>query len=234
MGKQADIVKSVEFKNIPPMMDSPQRSVSSSLGGPVSSVCDLVPSCASSQPQQEPQHQPQEYVTRVCVELGILNRNPPPPSDPPILLCAVDFEQYPECKYNVSSMDTADNCVLCVNSKHEVVEPPPPNQLPIKSCLKNKEAHPIYRSDVILKESPSTESEDESQAVSDQDTNAAEDLTQDDDPNMDGMLDLISHDLDYLLNRNNVAGGPSGGKVQVQANGETKPFILDKIQEESL
>lgn len=226
-------------------MDSPDRQATSSMVGPVSSVCDLVPACASSIPStmDTPTSHPQEYVTRVCVELGILSRSsqpPPGPPEPPILLCSVDFEPYSDHKYDISSMDTADNCVLCIGKASKQDELPPP--APIKSCLKNKDTQPIYNKDVILKDSPSTESEDESNLNSESDSSktlceehSASGAAQ---PNIDGMLDLISHDLDYLLNRTAPtapAAIPSNVKHVRQPSGDTKLFtVLDKIQEESL
>lgn len=248
MGKQADIVKSVEFKNIPPGMDSPDRAPSGSVIGPVSSVCDLVPSCASSLPSVDPPtSHPQEYVTRVCVELGILSRTAPPPPgppEPPILLCSVDFEPYSDRKYEISGVDNADNCVLCIGKPKQepLTDIPIPAPAPIKSCLKNKDSQPIYNKVTPPKESPSTESEDESNQNSESDsskhTPLCEAHTSAAEPNIDGMLDLISHDLDYLLNRTaptSPAQIPSNVKHVRQPSGDTKLFtVLDKIQEESL
>lgn len=242
MGKQADIVKSVEFKNIPPGMDSPDRAPSGSIV-PVSSVCDLVPSCASSLPVDPPTPHPQEYVTRVCVELGILSRTAPPPPgppEPPILLCSVDFEPYSDRKYEISGVDNADNCVLCIGKSKQESDLPTPAPVPIKSCLKNKDTQSIYNKVTPLKESPSTESEDESNLNSESDSSKNTPLCEAhaSEPNIDGMLDLISHDLDYLLNRTaptSPAQIPSNVKHARQPSGDTKLFtVLDKIQEESL
>ncbi|KOB79202.1 Brain-specific angiogenesis inhibitor 1 [Operophtera brumata] len=136
-------------------------------------ACDLIP------------HTPvqPEYMARVCLELGVLN-TPPPKTTAPLLTCSVDFEPY-DVRFDTSR----ENCSICVQSNPDVSRIPSP---PIKSCLKKSKSE-------FTSSLPSIEVKDDKKSDIDQvnrEWNKAYDS-----PETDRMLNKISNDLDFLLNR---------------------------------
>ncbi|KAL0869001.1 hypothetical protein ABMA27_007322 [Loxostege sticticalis] len=134
-------------------------------------VCDLIPR-AAAQP---------EYCARVCLELGV--RPAPPQPAAPLLTCSVDFEPYDPPK---------ENCSICVQSNPDVSRIPSP---PIKSCLKKTKN---FSSSTSL---PSLEIVEDPKPKSDIERVNREWNKAYDSPETDRMLNKISNDLDFLLNR---------------------------------
>lgn len=171
---RADIVRCVEYKD---SVLSPHRYETRH------AICDLIPH-TPAQP---------EYMARVCLELGVLNT--PPPRDPlpaPILTCSVDFEPYTEKHFDTSK----ESCTLCVQSNPDVSKIPSP---PIKSCLKKSNKNFEFTSSISL---PSIEVvQDESKSKSDIEQVNREWNRAYDSPDTDKVLNKISNDLDFLLNR---------------------------------
>ncbi|XP_026333388.1 uncharacterized protein LOC113240330 [Hyposmocoma kahamanoa] len=183
---RADIVRCVEYKD---SIMSPHRYTSRHVTT-TRAVCDLIPNSARAPlPSHGPHPQP-EYMARVCLELGVLNTPPlrhQPPA--PLLTCSVDFEPYDK------RFDTAkENCSICVQSNPDVSKIPSP---PIKSCLKKTKSD--FTSSISL---PSMEViNDEPKPKSDIDQVNREWKKAYDSPETDKMLNKISNDLDFLLNR---------------------------------
>ncbi|XP_063831091.1 uncharacterized protein LOC135080374 [Ostrinia nubilalis] len=121
-------------------------------------------------------------MARVCLELGVL---PTPPSNPPapLLTCSVDFEPYDPPK---------ENCAICVQSNPDISKIPSP---PIKSCLKKT------KSNTSTTSLPSIEIPEEPKPKSDIEQVNREWNKAYDSPETDRMLNKISNDLDFLLNR---------------------------------
>ncbi|XP_053613958.1 uncharacterized protein LOC128677270 isoform X1 [Plodia interpunctella] len=182
---RADIVRCVEYKD---SMMSPHRYDHHLT---THAVCDLIP---------RPPSQP-EYMARVCLELGVLN-TPPRETPAPLLTCSVDFEPYTE-----KHTQPKEPCTLCVQSNPDVSKIPSP---PIKSCLK-KSKNPDFSSSTSL---PSVEIKEEPKK-SDIDQVNREWNKAYDSPDTDKMLNKISSDLDFLLNRTQ----------------DSKSAILDQIEE---
>lgn len=134
-------------------------------------VCDLIPR-AAAQP---------DYCARVCLELGV--RPAPPQPAAPLLTCSVDFEPYDPPK---------ENCSICVQSNPDVSRIPSP---PIKSCLKKTKN---FSSSTSL---PSLEIVEDPKPKSDIERVNREWNKAYDSPETDRMLNKISNDLDFLLNR---------------------------------
>ncbi|KAM3960477.1 LOW QUALITY PROTEIN: uncharacterized protein ACR2FA_005385 [Aphomia sociella] len=184
---RADIVRCVEYKD---SMLSPHRYEGRHVGT-THAVCDLIP---------HPPTQP-EYMARVCLELGVLN--PPRETPAPLLTCSVDFEPY-----NEKHFDPKDTCTICVQSNPDVSKIPSP---PIKSCLKKSKQ---FTSSTSL---PSIEIvKDDSKMKSDIEQVNREWNKAYDSPDTDKMLNKISSDLDFLLNRTQEA---------------SKNVVLDQIEE---
>lgn len=143
-------------------------------------ICDLIPH-TPAQP---------EYLARVCLELGVLNTPPPRIPDPsPLLTCSVDFEPY-EKRFDTPR----ENCILCVKSNPDVSKIASP---PIKSCLKKSSKD--FTSSISL---PSMEVlQDESKSKSDIEQVNREWNKAYNSPDADRVLNKISNDLDFLLNR---------------------------------
>ncbi|KAG6457700.1 hypothetical protein O3G_MSEX010437 [Manduca sexta] len=175
---RADIVRCVEYKD---SVLSPHRYDSHVT---THAVCDLIPHTAPHANPHVASHAPShpEYMARVCLELGVLNT--PPPRDPaPLLTCSVDFEPYTEKRFDTSK----ESCSICVQSNPDVSKMPSP---PIKSCLKKSK----ITSSTSL---PSIEVKDKSDIEQvNREWNKAYDS-----PETDRMLNKISNDLDFLLNR---------------------------------
>ncbi|KAJ0173542.1 hypothetical protein K1T71_010691 [Dendrolimus kikuchii] len=136
-------------------------------------VCDLIP---------HPPPQP-EYMARVCLELGVLN-TPPREAPTPLLTCSVDFEPYTEKHFDTAK----ENCSICVQSNPDISKIPP-----IKSCLKKTKSLATSTS------LPSMEVKEDKKSDIEQvnrEWNKAYDS-----PDTDKMLNKISSDLDFLLNR---------------------------------
>lgn len=143
-------------------------------------VCDLIP---HTPPTVGVAGQP-EYMARVCLELGVLNTPPPRQNPAPLLTCSVDFEPYTEKRFDTSK----ENCSICVQSNPDISRIPSP---PIKSCL--KKSKPEFTSSL-----PSIEVKDDKKSDIEhvnREWNKAYDCP------TDRMLNKISNDLDFLLNR---------------------------------
>lgn len=183
---RADIVRCVEYKD---SIMSPHRYDSRHVTT-THAVCDLISHSARGPlPTHGPHPQP-EYMARVCLELGVLNSPPLRHQSPaPLLTCSVDFEPYDK------RFDTAkENCSICVQSNPDVSKIPSP---PIKSCLKKTKND--FTSSISL---PSMEViNDEPKAKSDIEQVNREWKKAYDSPGTDKMLNKISSDLDFLLNR---------------------------------
>ncbi|XP_028031387.1 uncharacterized protein LOC114243933 isoform X1 [Bombyx mandarina] len=119
-----------------------------------------------------------EYDARVCLELGVM-RPPPPPT---LLTCSLDIEP------NKRVVHPTDTCTICVHSNPDVSKIPSP---PIKSCLKKNKN---------LSSSSSLPSIEASKSDIDQINREWKKAY--DSPETDKMLNKISSDLDFLLNRN--------------------------------
>lgn len=123
-------------------------------------------------------------MARVCRELGVLN-TPPPKSTAHFLTCSADFEPYDK-RFDTSK----ENCTICVQSNPDVSRIPSP---PIKSCLKKS------KSEFTSTSLPSIDVKDDKKSDIEQvnrEWNRAYDS-----PETDRMLNKISNDLDFLLNR---------------------------------
>lgn len=171
---RADIVRCVEYKDSVLSPHRYERHLATT-----HAICDLIPHTAI---------QP-EYMARVCLELGVLNtpRTPPRESAAPLLTCSVDFEPYTE-KHRFDT--SKENCSICVQSNPDVSRIPSP---PIKSCLKKS------KSEFTSTSLPSIEVKDDKKSDIEQvnrEWNKAYDS-----PETDRMLNKISNDLDFLLNR---------------------------------
>ncbi|XP_061384385.1 uncharacterized protein LOC116773247 isoform X3 [Danaus plexippus] len=184
---RADIVRCVEYKDA---LLSPQRY--DAHVGTTHAVCDLIPHTAPHRP---------EYMDRVCLELRVL-KNPPSEPVAPLLACSVDFEPYTGRQLDTSK----DACSICVQSNPDVSKITSP---PIKSCLKKPKED--FTSSISL---PSMELKEEPKTKSDIDQVNREWNRAYDSPETDRVLNKISNDLDFLLNRTQV-----------------KKTILDQIEE---
>ncbi|XP_049877958.1 uncharacterized protein LOC126375149 isoform X2 [Pectinophora gossypiella] len=181
---RADIVRCVEYKD---SILSPHRYEARHVTT-THAVCDLIPHNVHTNPQPE-------YMARVCLELGVLNtpptRHPLPATSPaPLLTCSVDFEPYDK------RFDTAkENCSICVQSNPDVSKIPSP---PIKSCLKKTKAD--FTSSTSLPSMEVIKDEPKSKSDIDQ-VNREWKKAYDSPAETDKMLNKISSDLDFLLNR---------------------------------
>lgn len=122
-------------------------------------------------------------MARVCLELGVLN-TPPREIPTPLLTCSVDFEPYTEKRFDTAK----ENCSICVQSNPDVSKIPP-----IKSCLKKTKSLATSTS------LPSMDVRDDKKSHIEQvnrEWNKAYDS-----PDTDKVLNKISSDLDFLLNR---------------------------------
>ncbi|CAH2094718.1 unnamed protein product [Euphydryas editha] len=171
---RADIVRCVEYKD---SLLSPRRYEAHHVTT-THAVCDLIP--------RNPQSPP-EYRARVCLELGVL-KTPPTENPGPLLTCSVDFEPYDK------AFDTSkEACTICVQSNPDVSKITSP---PIKSCLKKSKKD--FTSSISL---PSMEIKEDYKYKSDIEQVNREWNKAYDSPETDRMLNKISDDLDFLLNR---------------------------------
>lgn len=122
-------------------------------------------------------------MARVCLELGVLKS---PPVETPLLTCSVDFEPYDK------TIDTAkEACTICVQSNPDVSKITSP---PIKSCLKKTKKD--FSSSISLPSMDVVEKSKSDIEEVNREWNRAYDS-----PDTDRMLNKISNDLDFLLNR---------------------------------
>lgn len=211
---RADIVRCVEYKD---SLLSPRRYEAHHVTT-THAVCDLIPRHPQSplslvtptphspmrivphnshSPMHFVTHNPRprnppidcqpEYRARVCLELGVL-KTPPTENPAPLLTCSVDFEPYDK------TFDTSkEACSLCVQSNPDVSKITSP---PIKSCLKKSKKD--FTSSISL---PSMEIKEDHKSKSDIEQVNREWNKAYDSPETDRMLNKISDDLDFLLNR---------------------------------
>ncbi|CAH2249812.1 jg6089 [Pararge aegeria aegeria] len=178
---RADIVRCVEYRDslLSPHRFDPHRITTTH------AVCDLIPHADHHTSPLLPQP---EYMARVCLELGVL-KTPPSEKPSPLLTCSVDFEPYTDKHFDTSK----EACSICVQSNPDVSKLTSP---PIKSCLKKTKKE--FSSSISL---PSMEVKEEHKSKSDIDQVNREWNKAYDSPETDRMLNKISNDLDFLLNR---------------------------------
>ncbi|XP_026494310.2 uncharacterized protein LOC113399404 isoform X1 [Vanessa tameamea] len=221
---RADIVRCVEYKD---SLLSPHRYEAHHVTT-THAVCDLIPrnphsplSLVTPAPHspihlvphsnhspirfvphnsRTPTNPQPEYRARLCLELGVL-KTPPTETNAPLLTCSVDFEPYDK------TFDTSkEACTICVQSNPDVSKVTSP---PIKSCLKKSKND--FTSSISL---PSMELKEDHKSKSDIEQVNREWNKAYDSPETDRMLNKISDDLDFLLNRT-----------------QEKKTILDQIEE---
>ncbi|XP_045776830.1 uncharacterized protein LOC123875184 isoform X1 [Maniola jurtina] len=181
---RADIVRCVEYRDslLSPHRYDPHRITTTH------AVCDLIPHADLHTSPLLPQP---EYMARVCLELGVL-KSPPtetPHPNAPLLTCSVDFEPYTDKHFDTSK----EACTICVQSNPDVSKMTSP---PIKSCLKKSKKD--FSSSISL---PSMEVKEDAKSKSDIEQVNREWNKAYDSPETDRMLNKISNDLDFLLNR---------------------------------
>lgn len=129
-------------------------------------------------------HPPDILTTRVCVELGLANNSGTEASiiveAPSVVLCNVDIEP---CE------------VVELPTTQQTSNDPQQKRIEIKEPIDAKEE--LSKTESVL-ERKQPEGREKSHVLSEESDNDTDNL----DDNLDGMLDRISHDLDYLLNRN--------------------------------
>ncbi|XP_047033547.1 uncharacterized protein LOC124640017 isoform X2 [Helicoverpa zea] len=140
-------------------------------------LCDLIPTggasvCAPTQ----------SHVSHVCVELRVLPASPPVPRAQ---------------AYSDSSDTPKESCTMCSQSSPDVSVPAPAPARPIKSCLKKRSSQLSWSSSLP---SIHRECDDDNQSHT-QLVNTHSPTTTHTYTPTDKVLNKISHDLDFLLNR---------------------------------
>lgn len=140
-------------------------------------------------------HPPDILTTRVCVELGLVPApNPSVEANilveaPSILLCNVEVEP-------CDSIDIPSAAILS-----EPIPSASAQIVPILRRSSTSKSNPTIDEIEIENSSETSEASSERKQPEGREKACLVSENQDDDDNLDGMLDRISHDLDYLLNR---------------------------------
>ncbi|KAJ2953412.1 hypothetical protein O0L34_g1002 [Tuta absoluta] len=178
---RADIVRCVEYADSLPRSKRHEPRH-------VTTTCDLINHHAARPPRGE-------YMARVCLELGVIDTSPPrhqplPAPTAPLLTYSIGFEPYDK-RFDFET--PKENCSICVQSNPDVSK----IQTPIKSCLKKTKAD--LTSSISL---PSMEViADEPKKSDIEQVNREWKKAYDSPQETDKMLNKISSDLDFLLNR---------------------------------
>ncbi|KAK6637504.1 hypothetical protein RUM44_007924 [Polyplax serrata] len=152
----------------------------------------------------------QEIITtRVCVELGVITTHQKNEltgqevATPAIVLCSVDVEPCQSRMVEVS--DTVNDAICCggINNGGSIVLGVTGQESETMLC-----SNPQLKADETKGEDCSNSEKTDSSSLAEYEgernqPEGIEDkkMKKEDDENIDGMLDRISHDLDYLLNR---------------------------------